>query len=254
MKSNKVIIVLIVLLIIFAFLFYWFIGKDRMERRSYDLTMVTEGDATFHYYGTTWEKKYDIEDFNWKKMDVFLDGEYKGKYYIWHDDKWYIFDDNKEAINYTENFLAIKTNFEVKAKSFETENNTDNDEVYNMLQKNSISPNAELTVNTKSVVDMDGDSKEEEIYIVSNTFPMDSNPDYTFSIVFMKKDGNIYEIYKHTTENMYDGVRPYINTIIDTNNDGIYEILLSTSEYSTQKMGHILFEWDGSKFQKIIEN
>lgn len=254
MKSNKVIIVLIVLLIVFAFLFYWYIGKDRMIRRDYDLVMITESDATWNYHGYSWEQLYDIKDYNWKKMDVFLDGQYKGKYYIWHDDKWYIFDDNKEAINSTENFLAIQSNFEVKAKNFEMEDNKDDSIVGKILTDNDISNNVELTVNTKTTVDIDSDGVEENIYIVSNTFPIDSSPDYTFSLVFMEKDGKIYEIYQHTTESMYDGVRPFINAIIDTNNDGIYEIVLTTSEYSTQKIGNLLFEWQNNEFQKVMEN
>ena len=70
----------------------------------------------------------------------------------------------------------------------------------------------------------------------------------------MEKDGQLYEIYSNEADNMYDAVRPYINAIIDTNNDKTYEILISTSKYSTQGQNHILYEWKNNQFQKIIEN
>ena len=62
MKSNKVIIVLITLLLIFAFLFYWLVGRDRVVRNNYTLTMITESDATWYCYGGSWEKKYNINE------------------------------------------------------------------------------------------------------------------------------------------------------------------------------------------------
>ena len=81
MKSNKVIVVLIAFLVIFAFLFYWNVGRERVERNNYQLTMITESEVTWNCYGSTWEKKTNIHDYNWKKMDVFVDGQYQGKYY-----------------------------------------------------------------------------------------------------------------------------------------------------------------------------
>ena len=254
MKSNKVIIVLITLLLIFAFLFYWLVGRDRVVRNNYTLTMITESDATWYCYGGSWEKKYNINDYDWKKMDVFIDGQYSGKYYITHDDQWYLYDDNKEAVEKNGNFLAIESNFEVTAINFTMDEIEDNEYVVEELENHGLSTGSQLTVNNQTKIDIDSDGVEETIYVISNTFPLDFDTDFTFSYVFMEKDGQLYEIYSNEADNMYDAVRPYINAIIDTNNDKTYEILISTSEYSTQGQNHILYEWKNNQFQKIIEN
>ncbi len=254
MKSNKVIVVLIAFLVIFAFLFYWLVGRERVERNNYQLVMITENEVTWNCYGSSWEKKTNINDYNWKKMDVFIDGKYSGKYYIYHDDQWYLYDDNKEAVDINGNFLAIESNFDVNAVSFEMSEIEDNEYVVEELENKGLSTGSQLTVNDETKVDIDNDGKEETLYVISNTFPIDFDTDFSFSYVFMEKDGQIYDVFSNESDNMYTAVRPFINAIIDTNNDGIYEILISTAEYSNQGQGHILYEWKNNTFQKIIEN
>ena len=69
--------------------------------------------------GTIEESYYD--ELNWKKYHVFYDNEEKGEYYLWHDDKWYAFDDNRNAVKIDGSLLAISANFDVKVLPFQLE-------------------------------------------------------------------------------------------------------------------------------------
>lgn len=256
MKSKKVYITLIIILIVFFLLMYFLIGKDSIEKSKQNLVILTSEDTAFSYSNNTWENIRDVGDrFNWQKFSIYFNQEYKGNNYIWHDDKWYVFDDEKQAINDTGNLLAIKTNYHVEIAKFSTVLNTNSLYVDEVLKEHGIEPTLDFTVNTITEVDLDNDGRDEDIYIVSNMFPIDFEPDLLFAYVFMVKDNKIYMIYESSMEaDYYSGCQPYINSIIDVDNDNNYEILLSCSPYSTQKNTDILYKLDKDKFKILISN
>lgn len=255
-KNNKVYIFLIILLIVFFFLMYFLVGKKEIEKENEELTILLGDNTVWKYKSKIWSNiKSDLDYYNWKKFQIFLDGEYKDEYYVWHNDKWYLFDKNKEAINYTENLLALNSNFDVNVKSFESKEILDENKIFNYLTSKNISLSAELTVKTQTQLDIDNDGIEESIYILSNAFPMDTVPDTIFAYVYMEKDGNTYDIFSYEVENdSNNGVKPYINSVLDVDNDGNYEIIVSCAEYSVEKTTNYLFKFDKNAFKKVISD
>ncbi len=256
MKSKKIYIFLIIILIVFFLLMYFLIGKNSIEKQNQTLTILTGEDTIFEYSNNQWkQEKEHIDDYNWSKFSIYLNDKYIGKNYVWHDDKWYIFDENKNAINYTDKFLGINSNFQVKVKEFNSIDNTNKNIVQEVLKSNNLPVDSNLTLNSITSIDLDNDNKEEAIYIISNTFPEDSEPKTIFSYVFMVDDNNIYYIYKYNEKvDYYSGCRPYLNSLLDIDNDNKYEILLSCSPYSTQNPINYLYKLSDNEFKLLISN
>ncbi len=143
----------------------------------------------------------------------------------------------------------------MKIKNFTQEKISDYTKVNEILSKNNISTNQELTSNTQISVDIDNDGIEEKIYVVGNVFPKESDPEYIFSVVFMEKNDIIYPIYKSIAKNKsFNGCKPYINSIIDVNDDNKYEIVLSCSAYSIEGTIDMLYKFSNDKFKIIVSN
>ncbi len=258
MKNNKRYIVLLIILVVFFVLMYTLIGKDSIENRKKEATILVGDGTTWEYSNNRWvnlKLESSIEKYNWKKFKVFLDNEYKDDYLVWHDDKWYLFDDNKVAQNYTENFLGINSNYDIKTKSFEVKDIENYNYVEDVFNKNDITSSTELTVNTHTEVDLDNDGQVEDIYIVSNVFPIDFEPSQVFSFVFVVKNNKIYNLYKSIEKyEGTNGTKPYINSIIDVDDDGDYEILLTCAKYSTEQPINILYKFIDNDFKILISN
>ena len=250
-------IILIIVILLFGFSLYYFVGKDSIKAQKVKTTILLNNDTVFEYNNRSWIKVNDsyINDYNWKEFDVFLDSTYKGKKLVWHDDEWYIFDKNKNAVNYNERFIGVKANYEINVKDFEIISDEDNGYANALLSEYHLPATSELTSNDKVIVDIDNDGENEEIYIISNTFPMDTEPDTIFSSVFMIKNNQKYQIFEqHHQDDVYSGCLPYINSILDVDNDDNYEIVLTCARFSAQEPINILYKFDKTKFNKLISN
>ena len=95
----------------------------------------------------------------------------------------------------------------------------------------------------------------EDFYLVSNAFPLDFDPEYIFSIAFMVKDKKIYYLYNDISKNTsFNGCKPYYNSFMDVNNDGVYEIILSCGKYSASEQVDMLYNYTDKGFKIIISN
>ena len=80
----------------------------------------------------------------------------------------------------------------MKIKNFNQEKISDYTKVNKVLSENNISTGRELTSNTQISIDIDNDGIDEKIYVAGNVFPMETDPEYIFSVVFMEKNDIIY--------------------------------------------------------------
>lgn len=255
MKSNKIYIILIAIILIFFVVMFLVFGLDELRKEEYDSTIIVGNDTVWTYKNKSWSNNTSYNSINWKKYDVYLNNEKNGNYYLWYSDKWYAFDDKKEAVLLDGDLLAIKSNYDISVYDFQDSDIDDYSYAYKMLEKNKISTNSLYTVNKKIELDFDNDGNEETFYIISNAFPMDFNPSKIFSIVFMVKNDKIYPIYTNISENKgFNGCRPYFSGFIDVDNNSDYEFVLSCSQYSVKGISRMLYDFDGDKFKILISN
>lgn len=256
MKNNRIYIFLIIAFIVFFFLVFLLYGKDSIRKEKEEVLMLVGDNTIWSYSQNHWYDNSDeIEKYNWKKFKVYLDGKYSDEYYVWYDEKWYIFDKDKEPKSYQEKFLAMQSNYDIKVKQFNSEPNNNQDIVSKYLKDKGLSSASQLTTNTKTTLDIDNDNKDETIYIISNAFPLDFNPEKIFSFVFIEKDGKIIDIFSSIENNTYDnGVKPYIESILDIDEDGKYEMIIAYAGYSITPTTHTMYKLDKDSIIELISN
>ena len=260
MVSKKVYIVLIMIIVaFFTFMFLTF-GVTNVKESNYTSTIIVGNSSVWDYSNKNWvniRAITSIEKLNWNKFLVYSNNEKVGEYSLWHDDKWYVFDDNKNSIKLDGDLLAISANFDVKVlpANFESLNNEDMKYIYSVLQKNNLNVENKFTSLGKVRVDFDNDGEVENFYVMSNVFPTDFNPNMLFSIVFMIKNDSIYYIYNDISQNRsFNGCKPYFNSFIDTNNDNVYEFILSCGKFGSNNQVDMLYEFDENAFKIAISN
>ena len=258
MKKNKRYIVLITILIIYIIIMIWWLGADNVKKSNNSTTILVGDNTVWNYSDKQWlniTNNNTIKQMNWKKFNVYLDNEKQGKYYLWHDDKWYLFDEDKNAVNKTGQLIAFRSNYNIKVENFIETEVEDNTYIHKVLLENDLSISSKFTTKSMTLFDIDNDGVEEQFYVISNVFALDFTPDTIFSIVFMLKDNKIYYIYNDISQNIgNNGCKPYLNSFIDVNEDNNYELIVSCGRYSISEPVDMLYGFNKEKFKILISN
>ena len=250
-KKRTYIILILIMVIIFG-LSYIFLGADNLKRQKYESIIVIGNNSVFAYKNKNWNhlnvENKTLKEFNWQEFDVYSAGEKLGKYSLWYDSKWYAFDKNRKAKNIYDDFIGIHTNYEMKVLSYQEESFTSSDYVTQILSENKLPTNSQFTSSYKIDFDIEEDGELEELYVITNVFSMDFNPEKIFSIVFVVKGDSIYYLYKDIRRNdNFNGCKPFVQTILDADNDNNYEVLMSCREYSVSAQTDFLYKYDLEK-------
>ena len=258
MPSKKVYFGLFLILAVFFLIMFSAFGIQNIRQGNLESILIVGDNTTWTYKDRRWGNvRYtsSLQQINWTKFHVFEDNQELGDYYLWHDDKWYVFDDDKQAINVSGKLLAYSGNYHVKVLDFQESTVDDYSYVYSVLQENGLSTSSLFSSIYKVDIDYDGDSNIEEFYIISNQFPLDFEADTTFSIAFMVKNNMIYYLYNdiHTTQGL-NGCKPYYHSFVDTDSDGVYEVIISCGKYSSEEPIDMLFQFKEGAFKLLISN
>lgn len=255
--GRKKYIILIVVIVIFFLIMIILFGKDSLKKSGERLTIIVGNNTVWSYRDKKWSNKgSNYDELNWKKYHVYYDNEEKGDYYLWHDDKWYAFDSNKNAVPFHGELLAYESNRDISIASFSTEEIEDDSTVSQMLEKNNIPNTNQFSSKYQVPFDIDGDGEDEIFYVISNVFALDFRPDTIFSIVYMVKDNKIYSIYEDVTANdSFNGCKPILRSFLDIDQDNQYELILSCGYYSNSRRSDMLYRFtDDREFKILISN
>lgn len=257
-KDNKVIIALLVLLTIFFIVMFALFGINNIKQENYSTTIIIGDSTVWKYNNKKWlniRLDSSLEELSWKEYDIYSNNEKLGNYQLWHNEgKWYAFDKEKNAINLPDKFIAYDTNFKLNIINFNKNQVDDYTYIYKVLEDNNIPTNSNYSSIYKTNIDFDNDGTEEVFYIATNALSFD-NTDKIFGFAFMVKNSEIYPIYTDIdSNNYYDGCKPYYNTFLDVNNDGVYEFILTCGKYSKQGQIDMLYQWVDNKFKIVISN
>ncbi len=237
---------------------YFALAKGELAKKK-EATTIIIGDSTiWNYSDNSWLNITNgdtIEDISWLDYTVYLDNKKLGNYYLWYNDKWYIFDSNKKSINKEGNLLAFRSNYNIKIADFEVNNIRNYYNVAKVLEENNLSTSSKYTVASEVELDIDNDNNKETLYFISNAFPIDFYPTTIFSIVFILKDGKIETLYKNISSNTTNnGCKPYLSAIIDVDQDNTYELVISCGKYSVEKPIDMLYKLTDDGFKILISN
>lgn len=258
MSNKKTYIVLITIIFVFFIIMFALFGVDSLRRERYQTTLIVGDNTVWTYKKKHWlnlTNSSSLQDLYWDKYKVYLDNEEFGDYLLWHSDKWYVFDNKKNAVNINGNLLAYKSNHKISVYKFTEEKITDYSVVKQVLESNDLDVDSKFTSSYKVSFDYDNDDEIEDFYVISNAFALDFNPEYTFSIVFMVDGDNIYSIYTDISKNTsFDGCKPYFTSFLDVDNDKKYEFILSCSKYSVSETIDMLYQFRDKEFKIVISS
>lgn len=257
MRSKKTYIIFLILLVLFFIVVFYFFGYDNYKTKKKKATLILGDNTIWSYNDKKWtsvEANEDIHKLDWKKYHIFMDGEKKGDYYLWHDDRWYAFDNNKNAVALQGELFAYQANYNIDIFQYEKEEITDDKYVLDVLADKEID-SSNFTSHFKVSFDFDNDGELEDFYVISNAFDDNYKSDTVFSIVFMVKNDKVYYIYEDISPNrIYNGCKPYFQAFLDTNEDGISEFILSCGRYSNLKRVDMLYQFVDNQFKILISN
>lgn len=258
MRKKRTYIILILVLIIFFIIMFYFFGYDELKEKRNAAILIFGEETIWSYNNKKWvniKKEESIQKLNWQKYHVFTNGKKIGDYYLWHDDMWYAFDNKKNAVSLEGDLFAYRSNYNIDIFKFKKEQIADNDPYVSEVLENKDIELGKFTSQFKVSFDFDNDGELEEFYVISNAFAYDFEPDTVFSIVFMVKDDNIYDIYENIASNdSFNGCKPYFQTFLDINADSSSEFVLSCGYYSNNKRSDMLYHFVDGKFKILISN
>ena len=259
MRGKRTYIILIIIILVFCGVMVLVYGKDVLFKNKNDTILIVGDNTIWSFKDEKWLKitaNSSINKLNWKEYNVYIDNKKIGDYFLWHSDKWYIFDDDRKAINYDGKLFAYKANNNIDVLDYEVVNIDSEDSYINsVLEENNISLDSEFSSKYKTIMDFDNDGVSEVFYVISNAFLMGSSPDRLFSIVFMVKDEKIYYIYNDVrVNNTLNVCKPFFNTFLDINKDKTYEMILSCGRYSVEGQIDMLYQYKDNEFKIVISN
>lgn len=257
-KGRMKYIVIIIVLIIYGVFMYLFFGIDESRERRASTTLLIGDSTVWNYSARDWmnvTNQQSLSSLDWQKFHVYVDNEYFGNYSVWLDDKWYLFDDNRNAVNYQGDLFAYQADFDMDVLPFTLSDIDDFSYVNQVLEEYELSSNASYTLANMTSFDFDKDGVLEDFYFVSNVFATDFFPDKYFSFVFMVKSGKIYMLYEDVDQNDgTNGCRPQLYTVADVDDDRSYELIVECSRYSVQEPVIMLYEFLDDEFKITISN
>lgn len=254
MKNKKPILIVLSIVLCYLILAIILFGWDKFINKFQGLYVMLDPDSMWRLKDGKWSDVKEDKEYNWKKFDIYINNKLLGNYNLLYNKKWYVFNDNREAIKYEGDLIAIKGNKKYKVYDFEEEelNLLDETLISEVLNQEKIKNSYEYTYARKVVFDFDGDTLEETLYTVSNTFNYSTEVNEVFSLVFLHDDIN-QVLYKSTQniDRQYDVCLPKIKGIIDFDKDNKLEIIIGCNYYDSLGTCNSLYQIKDGKYIKV---
>lgn len=248
-KYVKIISVMVVI----SFIFFITVGIGLLKnKKNYDYMVINER-LIISKKSNRWAvKKKNMNNYSWNFYNVYLNHEYFGNEYLFFNDQIYLFDKDKNALNYTGDFIAFNKD-EYKDINIKTINSKETEILEKILSKNGLSIKQSFTSNYYIDIDIDNDSQMEQFYVVSNRFPIENiNTNKYFGFIYFVDNNKASIIYDdiQNTNNGFSGCKPYIRNIVSYKS--VYYIITECSTYSDGVKTIAIYEYKNGKFDKKI--
>lgn len=162
---------------------------------------------------------------------------------------------NDTLVEFDENFkIAYSSNLKLNLADYSSDelNSEDMKKVSDILKEHGIIGYENLNTSSKVSFDYNNDGISETIYFVSNLFD-ETKYDKVFSFVYYISGNDIIYLIEQidTIENTYELCIPSMNSIVDLNNDGIYEFIISCEYFSNIGIDNQIYEQKENLFNLI---
>ena len=203
-----------------------YVGLSYFEKskKSFDGFLLVDGSEYWQYSNDSWKETNNIEEIDWHKFHVFSQNVYINDYYLsFYNNKYYFFDVDKNSYKVERPFLASSVESNISVVNYIDSSVSDDDMniIGTYLSTNNILYHGNYSVLKKYVVDLDGKSTDDYVYVISNQLYSDED---AFYIVFAYYDDKIVTIDKQTGgDSFYDYDLAWV---INVKSNGIHDIIL----------------------------
>lgn len=256
MQNKKVYIVLIIFFLAFFCIMFFTYAIPNIEKEKEELVLIVDNDAAWERKENKWINLDSTgkQSLNWQLFTIHLNQKKYGKYYLWYDEKWYAFNDQKQPVKLEGMLLAYQSNYEISVLDFQEQEVNSNAYIQKVLSSHNLSTKSKFTSSYKISLDFDQDGQIEEFYAITNAFAIDFQASTIFSFAFMVKENSIYIIYEEIGNNYYDACKPYFHAFINVDKEMPYEVILNCGGYSLEEQKTNLYQFQKNKFQSLISN
>ncbi len=215
-------------------------------------SLIVNGANFWQFKNGKWYNYVTIGDLDWKKYNVYFENKYINNYYVTiTNNKTYFFNDNDDSYDVDSPYIAIRGDNNVKPIIFK-ENDFISDDiniVNSYLKKIKINYNGDYSEQKKYVTDVNGDGKEDYVYVVSNELYNDSN---LFYLVFAYCNGKFINI--DIQQNSSSFIHYDLSWILNIRNNGYYSIVLSEPKEYDEKYYLYQYTTQSRQFDLIFDN
>lgn len=256
MKVNKKsYIILFGILIIYTVIMIILFGTDYIKKKTSNTFLFVSPDTRWHYFKGNWTSNVKANSYNNINFDVYIDSKkLAGEYNLVYNDEMYIFNKNKDSIDYEGKLLGYHGIDKIDVKSFEEQDLDVNDSkiIDEVLEKNKVSYYGQYA-GKKIVTNIDKDNDLESIYYVFNIYD-DTITNNAFVFTFILDNGKVEYLYQNVG-NKSDIITkmcvPSIHSIVDLDSDKNYEIIMSCEFASMKGTCNYLYK-KGKKGYEIL--
>ena len=221
MKVNKKsYIILFLILIIYTIIMIAVFGTDYIKKKTSNTFLFVSPSTRWQYFKGNW-----ISNVN------------ASKYNIVYNDEMYVFNNNKDSIEYDGKLLGYHGIDKIDVKPFK-EQDFDSDDyeiIQKILEENKISYYGKY-VGKKIATNLDKDNDLEYLYYVFNIYD-DTLTNNAFVFAFVLNDNKIEYLQQNIVDKsdiISNMCVPSIHSIVDIDNDKMYEIIM-TCEFASMK-------------------
>lgn len=206
-----------------------------------------------------------LSDFEWNKFNIYSGNEYIGNYNIQYNDRWYIFDDDYNSIDYNRQLFMIK-GASVDFYDFERVEFSEDDivDIKKTLDKLKIVYNNDIS-GYKIYIDIDNDGVNEVLFNVSSSYDALESAEqetiddgfYLYNLVYIVKNNKNYFLEKSILKSKEDYYSmPYydVNYILKIGDSDIYKFVIYKTYFSAEDINcYSVYEFKNNKIKTLLK-
>ena len=259
-KMTKGEMIFLVVLLIYAAFILIVLLPNYLKNKRKSLYLMTL-DYKIKYEKGKWQKITNSDDYKLLESDIYLNGDYFGKYRILISNRFTLSDEDDNVVPYSGYIFAKAGTMKGKFINYSYDEDITSDDDNNIktaLKKLNIGEEAFFNIHEKINIDVNNDGREEKIYVVSNfadstdsyggiEMPVANSSGKNFSLVVMSYNNKVIIIDKSiSNEAVFDVFA--LNNIIDINEDNKLELVYSRgSRYTDTEDCYTLYNLTKTK-------
>ena len=244
-------IFLIVMIPLFAMGIIAYIISNNSKKAD-AITIILNGVNFWKRDNNQWYKYDSIndEDFDWKQYRVYFGNKYIDKYYVTINNlETYFFDKNNDSYDVEYPYIAIDSGLDYRPVSFRSDElyNDDIKIINSYFEENGINYEGDYNEKKKYIVDINGDNKEDYIYILSNELYTQKN---AFYLVFAFSNNKFITIDNQINKESFTHYD--LIWVLNMKSDGYYHVILNEPRDYNEKYFLCKYNKQAGKFDLVF--